>query len=61
MVFTLLKSMMTSWMLAQTRAEEVSVKYSHERPDGTRVVKEYGYGENVGAKSKAPKNRYHPG
>ncbi len=41
--------------LAQTRAEEVSVKYSHERPDGTRVVKEYGYGENVGAKSSPQK------
>ena len=42
--------------LAQIRAEEVSVKYSHERPDGTRVVKEHpGYGENVGAKASAEK------
>lgn len=42
--------------LAQIRAEEVSVKYSHERPDGTRVVKEHpGYGENVGAKATAEK------
>ena len=41
--------------LAQTRAEEVSVKYSHERPDGTSVVKEYGYGENVGAKASPQK------
>lgn len=42
--------------LAQVRAEEVSIKYSHERPDGTRVVKEHpGYGENVGAKASAEK------
>lgn len=42
--------------LAQVRAEEVSVKYSHERPDGTRVVKEHpGFGENVGAKATAEK------
>ena len=43
-------------VLAQIRAEEVSTKYSHERPDGTRVVKEYpGTGENVGAKASAEK------
>lgn len=42
--------------LAQIRAEEVSIKYSHERPDGTRVVKEHpGFGENVGAKASAEK------
>lgn len=40
--------------LAQTRAEEVSTKYSHERPDGTTVV-ELGCGENVGAKASAEK------
>ena len=39
--------------LAQTRAEEVSTKYSHERPDGTRVSKTHGCGENVGAKKSA--------
>lgn len=38
--------------LAQIRAEEVSTLYSHERPDGSRVV-ELGYGENVGAKGSA--------
>jgi len=41
--------------LAQIRAEEVSIKYSHERPDGTRVVKTHGYGENVGAKKSVEK------
>lgn len=41
--------------LAQTLAEEVSVKYSHTRPDGTRVVKTHGCGENVGAKKSAEK------
>ena len=41
--------------LAQIRAEEVSTKYSHERPDGTRVSKTYGCGENVGAKKSAEK------
>lgn len=41
--------------LAQVRAEEVSIKYSHERPDGTRVVKTHGCGENVGAKKSAEK------
>lgn len=42
--------------LAQIRAEEVSVKYSHERPNGTRVVVEHpGYGENVGGKASAEK------
>jgi len=41
--------------LAQIRAEEVSTKYSHERPDGTRVVKTHGCGENVGAKKSAEK------
>ena len=41
--------------LAQTRAEEVSTKYSHERPDGTRVSKTHGCGENVGAKASAEK------
>ena len=41
--------------LAQIRAEEVSTKYSHERPDGTRVSKTHGCGENVGAKSSAEK------
>lgn len=40
--------------LAQIRAEEVSIKYDHERPDGTRVV-QLGYGENVGAKASAEK------
>lgn len=40
--------------LAQTRAEEVSTLYSHERPDGTRVVN-LGYGENIGGKSSASK------
>ncbi len=35
--------------LAQIRAEEVSRKYSHERPDGTTVV-DLGCGENVGAR-----------
>ena len=40
--------------LAQTRAEEVSTKYSHERPDGTTVVA-LGCGENVGAKASAEK------
>jgi len=41
--------------LAQIRAKEVSTKYSHERPDGTRVVKTHGCGENVGAKKSAEK------
>lgn len=41
--------------LAQIRAEEVSAKYSHERPDGTRVSKTHGCGENVGAKKSAEK------
>lgn len=41
--------------LAQIRAEEVSTKYSHERPDGTRVSKTHGCGENVGAKKSAEK------
>jgi len=41
--------------LAQIRAEEVSVKYSHTRPDGTRISKTYGCGENVGAKKSAKK------
>ncbi len=38
--------------LAQIRAKEVSEKYSHERPDGSRVV-DLGYGENIGAKRSA--------
>ena len=41
--------------LAQTRAKEVSTKYSHERPDGTNVVETHGCGENVGAKTSAEK------
>ena len=41
--------------LAMIRAEEVSRKYSHERPDGTRISKEYGYGENCGAKASPEK------
>jgi len=40
--------------LAMIRAEEVSYKYSHERPDGSRVV-HLGYGENVGAKATPKK------
>lgn len=40
--------------LAQLRAEEVSKKYSHERPDGTTVVV-LGCGENVGARATAEK------
>ena len=40
--------------LAEIRAEEVSTKYSHERPDGSHVV-QMGYGENVGAKASAEK------
>ena len=40
--------------LAKIRAEEVSTKYSHERPDGSHVV-QMGYGENVGAKGSAEK------
>ena len=40
--------------LAKIRAEEVSTKYSHERPDGSHVV-QMGYGENVGAKASAEK------
>lgn len=40
--------------LAMIRAKEVSTKYSHERPDGTRVV-HLGYGENVGAKATPEK------
>ncbi len=40
--------------LAMVRAKEVSTKYSHERPDGTRVV-HLGYGENVGAKASPEK------
>ena len=40
--------------LARIRAEEVSTKYSHERPDGSHVV-QMGYGENVGAKASAEK------
>ena len=39
--------------LAQIRAEEVSNKYSHERPDGTTVVETHGCGENVGARKTA--------
>ena len=41
--------------LAQIRAKEVSTKYIHERPDGTRVRKTHGCGENVGAKKSAEK------
>ncbi|MBQ2751625.1 MAG: CAP domain-containing protein, partial [Oscillospiraceae bacterium] len=41
--------------LAQIRAEDVSTKYSHERPDGTRVSKTHGCGENVGAKKSVEK------
>jgi len=39
--------------LAQIRAEEVSTKYSHERPDGTRVSKTHRCGENIGARKTA--------
>ena len=39
--------------LAQIRAEEVSTKYSHERPDGTRVSETYICGENIGARKTA--------
>ena len=41
--------------LAETRAEETSIKYSHERPDGTRVSQMGYYGENLGAKTSAEK------
>ena len=40
--------------LAKIRAEEVSTKNSHERPDGSHVF-QMGYGENVGAKGSAEK------
>ena len=40
--------------LAQIRAEEVSKKYSHERPNGTTVV-DLGCGENVGARATTEK------
>ena len=41
--------------LAEIRAEEASIKYSHERPDGTRVSQMGYYGENLGAKASAEK------
>lgn len=41
--------------LAETRAEEASIKYSHERPDGTRVSQMGYYSENLGAKASAEK------
>jgi len=39
--------------LAQVRAEEISRKYSHERPDGTRVSETHRCGENIGARKTA--------
>jgi len=39
--------------LAQIRAKEISRKYSHERPDGTRVSEIYRCGENIGARKTA--------
>ena len=46
--------------LAQVRAEEIAQKYSHERPDGTHVAKEYpGCGENIGGRTSAQRQVYY--
>ena len=46
--------------MAQIRAEELSVRYSHARPEGGMLIGEYGVNGEIATKgSKTPKDAFH--